>query len=212
MKQCLWLVLTVLILGTTARAQQTPAWELSGGYSSLTGNLIHPRFHLNGGFASVDGNLNSWFGVRFDFGAYYGPYNGSQVMQEIQDTKSIDGMPPQTGPLAGTPIAGSPSTQLFTVGPVFSIRRFGRFTPFAHIGIGGIHAGQAYLGLSQSATTFAASGGGGADFKINNQVAIRVEGNYMTTTFSMPPATFSPGSTQGNIQISTGIVFRLGKR
>ena len=177
MKQCGWLVLAVLFLCTSVQAQEIPAWEISGGDSSLTGNLIHPRFHLNGGYASVDGNLNNWFGVRLDFGAYE-----------------------------------SPSAETFTVGPVFSIRRFGRFTPFAHVGIGGIHAGQAYLGLSQSATTFAASGGGGADFKINNRVALRVEGDYLTTTFSMPPASDNPGSTQGNIQISTGVVFRLGKK
>lgn len=192
MKQFLWLIVTVLFLCVTARAQETPAWEVSAGYSSLTGNLIHPRFHLNGGYASLTGNLNDWFGVKFDFSAYYGTVNGAN--------------------LAGQAFPGSPSAQTFTVGPVFSIRRNGRFTPFVHFGIGGIHASQAYLGLSQSATTFAVSGGGGADFKINNRAAIRIEGDYLSTTFSMPPATFSPGSTQGNIQISAGIVFRLGRR
>jgi hypothetical protein len=201
MKRFVWLAMTVLFLCTTARAQETPAWEFSAGYSSLTGNLIHPRFHLNGGYASAAGNLNSWFGIALDLGAYYGPNNGQQLMQDFQGAQAT---PPYT--------AGSPAAQTFTIGPVFSIRRLGRFTAFARVGIGGMHASQGYLGMSQSAVTFAGSGGGGADFRISRRAAIRVEGDYMTTTFSMPPATFSPGSSQGNVQISAGIVLRLGER
>ena len=206
MGRCLWAFLAILFLSATARAQDTPVWEISSGYSSLTGNLIHPRFHLNGGDVSLAGNLNEWFGMRFEVSAYLGPFNGSQLAQDAKN--AMNGV---TGPIAQT-FPGSPSVQTFTVGPVFSIRRFRRFTPFAHFGIGGIHASQGYLGLSKSAMTFAASGGGGADFKMNNWAAIRIEGDYLTTTFSMPPATFSPGSTQSNIQISAGVVFRIGKK
>jgi hypothetical protein len=84
LKRFLWLALTALFLCTTARAQETPAWEISAGYSSLTGNLIHPRFHLDGGYASLTGNVNNWFGVEFDVSGYYGTFNGQQLMQEIQ--------------------------------------------------------------------------------------------------------------------------------
>ena len=209
MKRFVLFILTVFFLCTTARAQETPSWEFSAGYSSLTGNLIHPRFHLNGGYASIVGNLNSWFGIAFDLGAYLGPNNGLQFLQAIQGAKET---PPSNGPLAGQPVAGSPATQTFMIGPAFSVRQFGKFTPFARIGIGLMHASQGYLGMPQSAVAFAGSVGGGADFNINRRAAIRVEGDYMSTTFSMPPATFSPGSSQGNIRLSAGVVLRFGER
>jgi len=209
MKSTLWLIVAVLFLCPTARSQETPAWEISAGYSSLTGNLIHPRFHLNGGNASLAGNLNNWFGIKFDFSAYSGPFNGQQLAQDIQGAQST---PPTTGPLAGQPIAGSPTAQIFSVGPVFSLRRYRMVTPFANFGIGGIHASQGYIGLPQSTTARAVSVGGGFDVRINNRLAIRTEGHYLSTAISMPPATFSPGSPQGNIQLSAGIVFRIGKK
>jgi opacity protein-like surface antigen len=207
MKQFLWFVIAGLFLCTPAQAQEAPAWEISGGYSSLTANLIHPRFHLNGGIISVERNLNGWFGLRFNFGAYTGLDNAEQLMQTKHNTGITNG-----GLQPGVFTTGSPTARTFTIGPVFSIHRFRRFTPFVHFGVGAIHASPAYLGLAESATTFAVSGGGGASLNVTSRVAFRMEGNYLTTTFSVPLATYSAGSTQGNIQLSAAVVIHVGKK
>jgi hypothetical protein len=46
MKRFLWLVPAILFLGLTAQAQETPAWEVSGGYSYLRSNLQGKSFGL----------------------------------------------------------------------------------------------------------------------------------------------------------------------
>jgi opacity protein-like surface antigen len=184
---------------TSVQAQEIPAWEISAGYSDLVGHLIHPRFHLNGVDASLEGNLNDWFGIKLDFSAYSGPPS------EINN------------------MSGNPSAQTFTLGPVFSLRRYKRFTPFGQIGIGAAHGSQSgshgYIAPSESSTAFAASAGGGVDFRLNKWAGIRLQGNYLTTTFLAPSGSFwnsnvSPrnGNTQGNLQILAGIVIRIGTR
>jgi Outer membrane protein beta-barrel domain len=206
MKQFLWFILAGLFLSSSAQAQETPAWEISGGYSYLVGHLIHPRFHLNGVNASLDGNLNDWFGLRFDFNAYSGPASG------INNSTA------------------NPSAQTFALGPVFSLRRYRSFTPFVHLAIGGAHGNQigshGYIMPGQSSTVFATSAGGGVDFRINKWAGIRLQGNYMTTTFHLPSGkigdnspcnvywncSISSSSNQGNLQISGGIVIGIGKR
>ena len=136
------------------QAQETPAWDLSGGYSYLKADLRGSSFHLNGGGASVTENLNDWFGGRVEFNAYQGSVNGVNV-----------------------------SAQTATYGPVFTYRHFDKLTPFAHVQLGAIHASQGYLGISTSAFRFAMTAGGGVDVKINQRAAIRLQGDYLMTRF-----------------------------
>ena len=154
MRPVIWLIPVILLLCMTTQAQETPAWEISGGYSYLRGDLSGSSFNLNGGTGSVTENLNSWFGGRLEVSAYHGNVSGTNV-----------------------------SAQTITYGPVFSYRRFANFNPFAHIQLGAIHASQGYLGISASASKFAMVSGGGVDFQINKRAAVRVQADYLMSRF-----------------------------
>src|ERR1019366_1914759 len=112
MKRLIWLIPAVFVLCiSSARAQETPQWEITGGFSYLDANLNGSHFHLEGGGGSATENLNSWFGGRMEFNAYHGNDAGNVVTAET-----------------------------ITYGPVFSYRRFSRITPSAHVQLGAIHA------------------------------------------------------------------------
>jgi len=173
----MWAVVVVVFFCMTAHAQETPAWEIYGGYSYLKANLNGPgsNFHMNGGSTSVTENLNDWFGGRLEFSAFGGSTGGTNV-----------------------------TAQTITYGPVFAYHKFDRFTPYAHVQVGAIHASQGYLGISESANKFALATGGGVDLKINQIAAIRLQADYLMTRFL--------GLRQDNLQFSTGLVIRLGRK
>jgi hypothetical protein len=70
--------------------------------------------------------------------------------------------------------------------------------------LGAIHASQGYLGISQAAFRLAVVPGGGVDVKINQRVAIRLQGDYVLTDFL--------ALRQDNIQGSASLVFRFGNK
>jgi opacity protein-like surface antigen len=155
MKRFLWLIPAILFLGLTAQAQETPAWEVSGGYSYLRSNLQQSSgFGLNGGYGSLSQNLNNWFGGRLEINGYGGTIGGTNI-----------------------------SAQTFTYGPVFSYRRHEKITPFGEFALGAVHGSAYYLGISASAWKFALTTGGGIDYNINRRVAIRLKADYVMTTF-----------------------------
>jgi outer membrane protein with beta-barrel domain len=154
MKRVIWIIPAILVLSFTARAQETPAWDVSGGFSYLQADFSGANFHLFGATTSATENLNSWFGGRIEVNAYHGSEAGTTV-----------------------------SAQTITYGPVFSYRRLKTVTPFAHVQLGAVHASAGYLGISQSAIKFAMSGGGGADVQINKIVSVRVQADYLMTRF-----------------------------
>jgi hypothetical protein len=154
MKRMMCLVPAIILLCLTARAQNVPEWDISGGFSYLDANLNGVTFNLSGGGGSLTENMNSWFGGRLEFNAYSGSISERNI-----------------------------SAQTITYGPVFSYRRFDRLVPFANLQLGAIHGSQGYLGISESAFKFDLTGGGGVDFNINDRAAIRAEGDYMMTRF-----------------------------
>jgi opacity protein-like surface antigen len=159
MKRVLWILPAVLLMCISARAQETPAWEIGGGYSYLHANMNNnsatgPQFDLSGGHVTASENLNDWFGGRIEFNAFNGSVAGTNV-----------------------------SLQTITYGPVFSYRKFERITPYGHVQFGAVHASEGYLGISQSAFKFAMTGGGGVDFNLNPRFAVRVQGDYLMTRF-----------------------------
>ncbi len=175
MKRFIWLFPAVMsIFAITARAQEVPKIEISGGYSYLYADLNGSRFHLNGGGGSLTENVNSWFGGRVEVNAFHGN-EGSTVV----------------------------STQALTYGPVFTYRKFSRFTPFAHVQIGAQHGSVGYLGISASAYKFALGPGAGFDLILNRKTALRFDGEYIATRFL--------GLTQENANVSVGMVFRFDK-
>ena len=154
MRRAIWLVPVILLLCVTTKAQQTPAWEFSGGYSHMIANVSGKSFNLDGGEGSVDENINNWFGGRLEVNAWGGNVAGTRV-----------------------------TAQTFTYGPVFTYRKMDRFTPFAHFQIGAIHASQGYLGISESAFKFAIVPGGGVDVAVSPSLAIRAQGDYLASYF-----------------------------
>jgi len=177
MKRFVWLIPAVLIVLSCpmVQAQETPEWDISGGYSYLKANLGGSSFNLNGGATSVTEYLNHWLGGRIEINTYQGGVSGINV-----------------------------SAQTVTYGPVFSYRRYDKFTPFAHVQLGAIHASQGYLGISESAFKFAMTSGGGVDVKINQRAAIRLQADYLMTRFLT--------LRQDNVQGSVGLVVHFGKK
>lgn len=154
MKRAIWILPAILIFCMTSRAQETPAWEVSGAYSYLKADLGGSNFHLSGVTASATENVNNWFGGRFEVSGYQGTVQGTKVSQ-----------------------------QTITYGPVFSFRHLGNVTPSVHVQGGVIHGSAGYLGISQSAVRFAMVGGGGVDVKITRNAAVRVQGDYLMSNF-----------------------------
>jgi|SRR5579862_1856040 len=155
MKRFIWLIPAIFVLCiSSARAQDLPAWEITGGYSYLDANLSGTKFHMNGGGGSLTENLNNWFGGRIEINGYYGNDAGTVA-----------------------------SAQTITYGPVVSYRHFNRITPFAHVQVGVMHASAGYLGISANAFKFAVAPGGGVDLTLNRSTTLRLDGEYLITRF-----------------------------
>jgi hypothetical protein len=110
MKKLLMLLVAVLAVAGTARGQETPAAELSAGYSYLRAGF-HDGLNLHGGSVSLAGNVNQWFGVVGDYGLYHTQPSG----------------------------LGGVNFHTFMAGPRFSYRGSSRVTPFAQVLVGAFH-------------------------------------------------------------------------
>ncbi len=138
--------------------------------------------NFQGGTGSVAFNANNWFGVVGDFAGYKA---------------------------TGLPSGVSASLFTYTFGPRVSYRKNEKATPFVHVLFGGARASASAsafgIRISTSENAFAMAFGGGFDVKASPHVAIRlIQADYALTRFS--------STTQNNIRISAGIVFRLGGR
>lgn len=189
---------TAIALGAspTAQAQDTPKVEVFGGYSFMRANVVTSgqAFSLNGGSGSVAYNVNNWFGLVGDLGAYH------------QGNVGANGF--------------SLTVVSYMFGPRISWRWHNPdhppITPFAQVLLGGGHAsgtlytqslgpGLAPLGTSNG---FALTTGGGVDWRLYHQVAIRIfQAEYFHTQFLN-----GSNDRQNNFRLSSGIVFSFGKR
>jgi hypothetical protein len=141
------------------------------------------RPNLHGWEASFEGKIVPFVGIVGDVSGHY----GSQSFVE----RTPNG--PQNINVTG-------HEQEYLVGPRLSVP-VGKFTPFGEVmvGVAHIHAGGTLP--SPSNTSFAYAVGGGLDYRVFGPVAARLEGDYLRTKF------FS--STQNNLRLSAGIVFRF---
>lgn len=129
-----------------------------------------PGANTNGWEAQATGNLSEYIGVTADFDGHY---------------RSV------------FVVGGHDYNFLF--GPTLSYRT-DKVTAFAHVLIGGSHAG----GTGFSSTAFAWAIGGGVDWNLQKRLAIRLgQFDYLATHFA--------STTQNNFRYSAGVVFRLGK-
>ncbi len=155
MRRVAWLIPAILLLFCLpAAAQETPQWELSGGYSNLLANVGTNSFNMHGGGGAIQENVNEWFGGRVEINAFGGDTGGNHV-----------------------------TAQTYTFGPVFAFRKYQRFTPFVHVQLGAMHASAGYLGISESADKFIQVPGGGVDINLNPRFALRLQGDYVSTNF-----------------------------
>ena len=175
MRRLLWLVPAVLFFYFPASAQEIPEWELSGGYSHLFANVGTSSFNLHGGGGAIQQNVNGWFAGRVEINAFGGDTSGFHV-----------------------------TAQTYTYSPVFTFRKYERITPFVHVALGAIHASPGYLGISESATKFMQAPGAGVDVAINPRLAVRLQGDYVSTNFL--------SDHQNNFQFSAHLVVRLGHK
>ena len=193
-----------------AKDNETAKVELFLGYSrfgtvsndAVTGNRM---VGLNGGSASVAYNFNHYLGIVGDFGGY----RDSQLLL--------------TGTGANQPLlvnsSGTAYTYLF--GPRLSYRNQSRFTPFAQVLAGGVHASAVTVNNCAGAAcavlpvqnSFALTGGGGLDIRLTHRISIRaVQAEYMLTRFPSVANGVSTGSSasQNDLRLSSGLLFGFG--
>ena len=168
-----------------AAAQETPAFEVSGGYSFLndfTDDISLPV----GWYASVSGNVNDWFGIVGDIGANY-----------------------TTETVLGIDIDLTVTSFLF--GPKFSGRPNERITVFFQslVGAARLKGSAAAGGVSVTATStdLALQEGGGIDIKVAESVSIRVGGDYRIIISDTTGV-----SNSNEFRLTTGVVYGFGAR
>jgi opacity protein-like surface antigen len=181
MRNLLLLLGLMFFIAGPVCAQDYPKAEISGDYMYIRVNPGGGASGINchGGAGSIAGNLNDWFGVVGEFG-------GCRV--------------------SGLPSGVSSHAFTYLFGPRVSYRNTSRLTPYAQVLFGGERATASVSGVgSGSNNAFAMSLGGGADYSVNEHIAIRViQAEYLYTRFA--------GTHQNNARIEAGIVFRFGGR
>lgn len=212
MRKMLLAVGVLLFFVAGVRAQEHPRVEVFGGYSY--GNfgptaLGGDRTNVNGWNASVAVNVNRWFGLVGDVGGHYGDFRASVALPPI----------PCTPPNCSIDTTGTNKYHNFFFGPQYTLRRE-KLSIFAHTLIGASHLNESgtttipgplppippppfplTFNFSTSSTNFGFAIGGGADYKLTERVAWRVQADYLGTQIH--------DRTQSDVRVSTGLVFRF---
>jgi hypothetical protein len=174
----------LFLVASLASAQVRTSGNIFLGYSfenasaSALDNLTRPKLH--GWEGSLEGKLAPWVGLVTDVSGHY----GSQTFVVLAPSP------------VNVKVSGHEYEVLF--GPRVSVP-VGKITPFGEFMLGLAHIGSG--GAFPTNTSFATALGGGLDYRLFRPIAVRVEGDYVHTSF------FSTG--QNNIRLSTGIVFRF---
>lgn len=171
-----WTTLIFLLLGPISHAQNAPKVDVSLGYS-LVKSVQGLDLTANGATGSVAWNVTNWFGAVGDFGVY-----------------------------RGSPIGVGLTAETYTVGPRFSYRRWERFTPFAQVLLGGIHAAAVAGSFTGATNEFGGGAGGGMDMALDSRgrFALRPQLDY----FAGRPNENKPST----VRFSISIVCRIGRR
>ena len=185
MVKFVWAALVLCFVAAIAKAQETPALELYGGYNyvrfnvnaDVSGQPPSQVFNANGGGGQMEYNVDNWLGVLGEVGGYCAT-NGTKQ--------------------------GAAAPYLF--GPRVNIRRRS-LTPFAQVLIGGVASSS---GLEQSGwqTHFAMTAGGGINLKVSKHFSIRpAQAEYFMT--KVPDGL---NNRQNNFRFSTGVSLLIGRK
>lgn len=188
MRKLAGICIALFLFASLASAQIPSSGNIFVGYSyenasSSVMKLNLSRPNLQGWEASLEGKVAPWFGIVADFSGHYGSQTFTSATPNGLETVKVTGHEWEVmfGPRVSIPI--------------------GKYTPFAEAmaGIAHINTGGTFPGPSN--TSFATAVGGGIDYRLVKLIALRLEGDYITTRF------FS--TTQNNIRLSTGVVIRF---
>ena len=191
MKKSFGLISLLFIFAWPAAAQQTPAWDVEGGYlyRSFYSPTTANRFAMNGWDASFDHNIRKWIGVAGDF-------NGTYRNQGVN--------------------GGDTNIYTFMVGPrIYPFGHRHKLIPYGQVLFGGGYdrltfpASGGFPKITTDSAAFAWAGGGGVQVRLKPNWALRLfEFDYEQTRFSNYPNQTTV--TQGNYRISVGIVYHIG--
>jgi len=177
-----------LFLFSGLASAQIPSGNIFLGYSyentdwsGFNSNLSRPNLH--GWEASFEGKVVPWFGIVADVSGHYGSQNFLE---------------PTPNGLVNVNVTGH--QQEYLVGPRLSLP-VGKLTPFGEVMVGFAHIHNGGTLPGPSNTSFATAVGGGIDYRLVRLLALRVEGDYLRTSF------FS--TSQNNLRLSTGVVVRF---
>jgi hypothetical protein len=168
------------ILAVGQEASETSKVDIFGGYQYV---------HANSGVSGVDGiNFNGWnasltgyFNRNLGVTAdFSGNYSHPSVLGIGVDTKFYS----------------------YLFGPSVRFPNASHITPFGHALFGGGHFSAGALGFSGSDSGFTWAAGGGLDLDMSRHLGIRLaQVDFLQTRVS--------GSSQNNVRLSVGIVFKL---
>jgi opacity protein-like surface antigen len=216
MRKWLGLVACFGLMALPAAAQfkggNTPSFEIGGGYEYQSFNepsygITPPvsRLAMNGWFATVSYNVTPFLGVVTD-------------VDWTREGLSKDNIFGDGGPDTNTVSTAVVGPRIYPVG-------HHRITPFGQVEFGLAHfattlpsstgCGTSSSDVGPCTTTdgsFAVSAGGGVDFSLTKNIAVRVAEFDWDQTRMFEPGGFTGNSNQNNWKVKAGIVFRLGER
>ncbi|HEX4007129.1 MAG TPA: hypothetical protein VHX60_13220 [Acidobacteriaceae bacterium] len=159
-------------------------YKLFGGYSFLSNSFHHTSGTsyqpLNGWDASITGPLTSRVGLKLEASGYYGTNSGS------------------------------PQHPLFFLGGGEYSRRVGRETVFAEglAGLGHLNANWWGGEFPGKTISFAADAGGGLDTPLGPRLALRIQGDFQYSNFTVPDNQIH-GLPNYFARLITGFVWRF---
>lgn len=174
-----------------------PLAELYAGYTYVGADPFstNTRVRLDGWEAAFDLNIVRWLGLVADFGSSYG---------NAQIPVAVPTPFPPCPPVCPTSTTNFPvSTHLFTYlfGARVPYRRWEKFTPYAQLLFGRAHVKGSIMDVSESDTESAIVLGLGADYRITERLAWRLQADYLRTRFFR--------YYEDNYRVSTGIVLNF---
>jgi opacity protein-like surface antigen len=154
--------------------------------SAFNSNLISStvsRPNLHGWEGSFEGKIFPFIGIVGDVSGHYGTEHFTEASTSGPITTTVTG-----------------HEQEYLVGGRLSVP-VGKFTPFGEVLVGAAHIHTGGTLPSSANTSFATAVGGGLDFRLFGPIGARAEGDYIHTKFF--------NSTQHNLRLSAGVVFRF---
>jgi opacity protein-like surface antigen len=182
MKKLVLIAVFVMGFSVTAIAQDFPAFELFTGYSYLRFVPEGSSNDLHGWNIALTFNKSQYASFVADFTGNYGKYNDRFNKLEDRNVKAHS----------------------FLFGPKLTIPE-GRYLPFIQALVGVYHINRGGVPRRNTENDFGAAFGFGLDIDAGEKMRVRpFQAEYVTIR--------SKGIFQSDIRVSSGVVFKLGKR